>query len=729
MSDPQEDKRTIKEKEDEDEFLKQAMERMDHAIKSDQHNRVAALEDLRFLNGDQWDQGEKQRRKIRGRPTLQINVLPKYSKQVCGEMRKNKVHIKIHPVDSKADIQLARIREGIIYNVEYLSNAESIYDHAGKMLVDCGYGAWRVGTRYIEDDENPFLQEIYMERILNPFTVYMDPAAKDSNFSDAEWCFITSRISRDDFKEEYGDAFVPGGNMNDTPTTGTASEHWWDRDNVTIAEYFYTVYEEKEMCFLSDGQSLEKSKAEEFIAGAKRAFKSVSKENPEVGISDVAAPTILKQRIVKIPHIKWAKITSTKILDQKDWAGRIIPVILVTGEETVIDGKKYIKGLIRDAKDPQKLLNYWHSSACETVALAPKAPWLATAKQIEGYEQDYLSANEDNNPVLLYNIDPSNPNSTPLRQGVGQAPMAIFTEIGRAEQNIKNAIGMYNADVGDTSQESLRDVSGKAITARQMPGDTATFIYPDKMAQAIGHGGRIINDLIPAIYDTERDARLRTMDGSESSVPINTTTGNALSKMQANPQKFSGMDISKLQNTIKKEGTDTTSFNDITSGKYDVVVSSGPTFATQRAEAVENMVKLAMARNMSPVDKYFILKNCDFPGADEYAEVIRRMIPPNIMPPKPGQAPVPPPPIPPKAQVDLAKAQVEGAKQKTEQIKLQVELVKLQKEIGETDSGIKKQILDVEAELQAPNHPADEQFNQQLAAQQQAPQLQQGEGM
>jgi hypothetical protein len=714
-----EDKRTDKEKVAEDKFLKQAMERLDKAIRNDSHNRVLALEDLRFLNGDQWDLGEKQRRKTRGRPTLQINVLPKYSKQVCGEMRKNKVHIKVHPVDSKADIQLARIREGIIYNVEYLSNAEAIYDHAGKMLVDCGYGAWRVCTRYIEDDENPFLQEIYLERILNPFTVFMDPAAKDPNYGDAEWGFITTKLSRADFEEEYGKGFVPGGDLNDTPATGTLSEHWWDRDNVTVAEYFYTEYEDKQMCFLSDGQSLEKSKAEEFIAGAKRAFKSVAKDNPEGGIGAAAAPTILKERKVRIPHIKWAKITATKILDQKDWAGRYIPIILVTGEETIIDGKKYIKGLIRDAKDPQRLLNYWHSSACETVALAPKAPWLATAKQIEGYETDYLSANEDNNPVLLYNIDPSNPNATPIRQGVGQAPMAIFTEIGRAEQNIKNAIGMYNADVGDTSQENLRDVSGKAITARQMPGDTATFIYPDKMNQAIAHCGKIINDLIPSIYDTERDARLRNLDGTESFVPINTTTGSALGMMQGNPQKFSGMDINKLQNTIKKEGTDTTAFNDITVGKYDVVISSGPSFATQRAEAVDNMVKLAMARNMSPVDKYFILKNCDFPGADEYAEVIRRMIPQNIMPPRPGQAPVPPAPIPPKAQVDLAKTKVEGAKQKTEQIKLQVELVKLQKEIGETNSGIKKQILDVEAELQAPNHPADEGFNQQLAAQQQ----------
>ena len=767
-------------KEKTEEFLKLAQKRFKKCKDGDAHNRTAALEDLRFLNGDQWDMGEKQRRKTRGRPCLQINVLPKYTKQVCGEMRKNKIQIKVNPVDSKADVQLAKIREGLIYNIEYLSNAEGIYDHAGTMLVNCGYGAWRVCTRYIEDDENPFLQEIYLERILNPFTVYIDPAAKDTNFEDAEYAFIENKMSKQDFEDEYGEKFVSGGDITESPSIGTASEHWWDKDTVTVAEYFYKDYEEKEMCLLSDGQSLEKDKAEAFIASAKSAFKSVAKQTaikvsaPTVGVGapadpqgaaassqpaaegqlggvptgevapanepseevqqpegegadtdtdSVGAPRILKTRTVKIPHIKWAKITATKILEETDWAGKFIPIVFVTGEETNIEGKKYIHGLIRDAKDPQRMLNYWHSSAAETVALAPKAPWLATAKMVEGYEQDYLNANEDNNPVLLFNVDPSVPGMIPQRQSPGQPPVAIFTEIGRAEQNIKSAIGMYNADVGDTSNENLRDVSGKTIMARQMPGDTATFIYPDKMAQAVAYCGKIINDLIPYIYDTERDARLRNLDSTESFVPINTTTGKALGMMQAAPHKYTNMDMNKLKQSIKENG-EYASFNDITSGKYDIVCSTGPTFATQRMEAVDSMLKLAMARNMNPIDKYFILKNCDFPGADEYAQVIRRMIPPNILPPQPGQPPTPPPPVPPKQQVDLAKTQVAMAQQKTEQIKLQVELAKLEKEIGDSNGEIKKQILDVEAALHAPNHPADEQFNQQM--QQQAPQLQQG---
>ncbi len=1027
----------------EKEMLDLAKKRLRSAMDADNHNRVAAVEDLRFLRGEQWDNGEKQRRKDSGRPCLQINVLPKYSKQVCGEMRRNKSQIKIRAVDSKADVQISKIREGIIYNIEYLSDAESIYDYAGKMLVDCGYGAWRILTRYTE--ENPFVQEIYLERIKNPFSVFFDPKAKNQNFADAEWAFIITKMSREDFEDEFGKDMLPGGDIVENPQTGTRDEYWWDRDTVTVAEYFYMYKKEKTICLLSDDQILEKKEAEEYIEKARNSFDQASKDHPEMANRDGNIPTIVEECDIKEPHLKWKKITATKILEERDLAGKYIPIVLITGEETNIEGKQYINGLIRNAKDPQRMLNFWHclsldtplptpegwttmgevkkgdrlfddkgkicevlgvspihknydcfeitfedgskivadkdhlwnierditkrergtkqwelqtrktgelisrkdyiyvsdplnlpeanlsidpyvlgvwlgdgsqewikitegsdteeiynnlkliglslgekcedkrhrgvftfpvydvrnkfselnliknkhiplqylrgsylqrlsllqglmdtdgsvssnficsfttvnkelsdgfaellsslgikfgvlyrkgrfvkfptyssqgksqyqlsftapdipifrlqrklekqfvkkewnrrrvkrhrimsvtsvssvpvkcvkvssksslflagkgmipthnTSACETIALAPKAPWQATAKQIEGYENDYLSANENNFPVLLYNVDKDAAAPAPMRIPTAQPPVAIFSEIGRAEQNIKDTIGMYNSDVGDTSNEHLRDVSGAAITARQMPGDTATFVYPDNLAKGIAYGGKIINDLIPYIYDTERDVRLRNIDGTETFVPINTTVGKAVENINENPQRFSGMNKNKLLSSLKERGPNE-KFNDITVGKYDVVITTGPTFATQRAEAVENMVKIAMASRMSPIDKYFILKNSDFPGADEYAEVVRRMIPPNLLPPKEGDVPVPPLPPPPQVMVVQAKVQLNMAKMQTEKIKLQKALVELQKEMKDSDAGVKKQILDLLSELNAPVHPAD----------------------
>lgn len=685
-------------------ILRIAKERLKMAVDADNHNRLAALEDLRFLNGEQWDSSERQKRTDRGRPCLQINVLPKFVKQICGEMRKNKVQIKVRPIDSQADMELAKIREGMIYSIEYLSNAESIYDYAGEMLVRCGYGAWRVLTRYVENEDNPFMQEICLERIDNPLSVYMDVESRDKNFADARWGFILSKMSRRKFEEEFGKDKIPGGGIITGPI-GTTDEYWWDKDNVTIAEYFDTEYETKQMCKLSDGQSLEEKDATIYIESAKDTFSKIGEKDPTIGAEEELIPYVVQKREVKIPKIKWRKITASHILDEKDWAGSIIPIILVTGEEMNIGGKKYIKGLIRDAKDPQRLLNYWHTNACETIALAPKTPWMATPRMIEGFEEDYDNAHLDNLPVLHYNPDPDFPQERPERIPSGQPPVAIFTEIGRAEQSIKDTIGMYNTDVGDTTDEHLRDVSGRAITARQQPGDNATFVYLDNMAQGIAHGGKIVNDLIPKINVEPRSVRMRRTDGSETFAPINTTVGEALDTVKSNPQKFGGMDVEKLQKTMLEKGADG-SFNDITQGKYDIAISTGPTFATQRAEAVENIVRIATAVNMNPVDKYFIIKNSDFPGSDEYAEVIKRTIPPGVLPPEEGGAPMPQGPNTAE-QLDMQKIKLDEMKARTEQMKLQLQIVKLKKEIEGDKGGVRKEILGMLQELNAPEHPAD----------------------
>jgi len=689
---------------DKDHILEVAKERLKRAIDADNHNRVEALDDLRFIQGDQWDEKEKQRRKDRDRPCLQINVLPKYVKQICGEMRKNKVQIKVHPVDSQADVELAKIREGIIYGIEYLSNAESIYISAGEMLAKCGYGAWRVLTRYSETEEDPFMQEIFYERIENPLSVYMDVNAKDKLFADAKWAFILSKMTKDEFEKEFGKDKLPGNGL-DTSPIGTLDEHWYDKDTVTIAEYFDTEYEKKTMCKLSDNRAMELEEAEHYIESIESTFAEV-KDQDGKNQSGVMPPEIIKRREVKIPKIVWRKITASEILDEREWSGSIVPIVLLTGEETNIGGKKHIKGLIRDAKDPQRMLNYWHSSACETVALAPKAPWLATAKMIEGYEEDYANAHIDNLPYLLYNHDPEFPQEKPTRTGVGQAPMAIFAEIGRAEKSVKDTIGMYNVDVGDTSDENLRDVSGKAVAARQAPGDTATFVYLDILAQGIAHGGKIANDIVPNIMTEPRNAHLKNMDGTETFAPINTTVGEAMSSISSNPQKFAGMNLNKLKETQMKEGVNAP-FNEITRGKYNIAITTGPTFATQRAEAVENIVRIATATQMNPVDKYFIIKNSDFPGSDEYANVIKRMIPPGILPPEEGGVPVPQGPNTAE-QMEEKKLKLEEMKARTEQLKLQLQTLKLMEQIKGGEANIRKEIIDIQRELESPTHPADQ---------------------
>jgi hypothetical protein len=686
-----------------------AVKRLKIAIDADEHNRTAGIDDLKFVNGEQWDPAEKKRRATRGRPALQINLLPKFVDQVVGEMLHNETAIKIKPSDSTSDKNIAIIRQGIIANIEYNSNAKGIYSYAGKQQVSSGYGAWRVLTRYCED--NPFLQEIYLEGIRNPFLVYMDPSAKDQNYADAKWGFLLEKVPVDEFKERYPDASAaPELEMGH----GTDLEHWYDEDTVTVAEYFTVEKQKVLMHQLDDGsvvtdeewKDVKEDWEEDYQETLDEIAKGPSQEAPEEGemaempgqeamgmppqpptMPQMAPqkelkpqPKIVKSRETEKTVIKHRVITGGEIIeggiDGEVVAGKYIPLVLLKGKELNIEGKNYVYSLVRHGKDPQKLVNYWNSSAAETIALAPKAPWIGTAKQFEGYENDYAAANVENFPFLKYNADPEAP-GPPQRMGASNPPVAIFEQIRRGEENLKSVLGMFNADVGGPQSQQ----TGLAMQAAQRPGDISTYEFMENLSRARLYTGRIINEMIPYIYDSERDVRVRNMDESESFVPINTTVGSAMKAVTEKPEQYGGIDHKELRTLFSKNGKEA-KYNDITAGKYDVVTVTGPSYATQRQEASQNLMGLvqAMPQQMS-VAADLIVENMDFKGADELANRLRKpLVAQGITEPREGEKP--PAPQPPGPEVLLAQAKLESEKLKVQaaQLKLQSEQITMQKE-------------------------------------------------
>jgi len=739
------------------EFLDLAIKRLKKCVDSDEHNRIAALEDLRFLNGEQWDEKEKKKRKSRGRPVLQINLLPKFVDQVVGDERHNRPKVKIRPVDSKADVHIAKIREGIICNVEYISNAPAIYDEAFESTVSCGYGAWRILTRYTE--ENPFLQEIYKEAIENPFLVFMDPDSKDAVFADAKYGFILRRIPVEDFKDDYPGKEVPGEALK--TSIGIGHEQWFVDDTVTVAEYFVRETYKNAMCLMSDGQVLTKQEAEDLIQewedseklrlnapipqatdiaptapqspppglappglvppGAPPANPMVTPgapPTPSVTPLDIAEvpnqehseeqPRIIKERDADVFRIKHYIITASEIIDGglegKLFPGKYIPIVLVRGKKRNIEGKRYIRGLIRDAKDPQRMVNYWNTAAAETVALAPKAPWVGTAKMFEGYENDYATANTDNFPFLKFNIDPASPTLMPQRTHTGDPPMAIFAQIARGEENIKSVIGMFDADVGADSA----GMTGNAYVQRQKPGDIGTFAFLDNLSRSVMHSAKIVNEMIPEVYDTERDVRVRHLDDTETQVPVNTTVDNAIKMVSANKNRFRGMDVTRLKKMAKEHGRGT-KFNDLTVGKYDVMVTTGPSYATARAESVDTLTKLLQTNPpMAQIAMDLVVENMDFKDADKLAARLRKMLPPGLVPPKDDEEPPLPKPPSPQQVVAEGKLKVEQMKLEVQKERLQVEKIKALKEAADAKGEVKKMIFDILKEVHSSDHIADQ---------------------
>lgn len=743
----------------EQEIIDAAMKRLKRCVDAEKDNRNAAIEDLNFVNGSQWDAGERKRRADKGRPALQYNLLQKFVDQVVGDMMHNSPQIKIRPVDSKADINIAKIRQGIISNIEYLSNFKAIYGYASRQQVSCGFGAWRILTRYTE--ENPFLQEAYLESVRNPFLVYMDPDCRDQNYADAKYGFVLEKMQVDAFKERYPRGSVPSNSIK--VGQGLSNENWFDGDTITVAEYFSVEKETVTMLQLENGDVVTEEEFKELkqewkeknadlvgrigaaavnpmpqqMTGPPGApLQPTTPEQPPaaaqgmtppappllpgqpgqpqmpqpplvttppqmVGLAQDfeklgAEPRVAKRRDTEQTVIRHRILTCCEILEGGSegsrFPGKFIPIILLKGKELNIEGKNYVYSLIRHAKDPQKLYNYWQTSLAENIALAPKAPWLGTARQFEGYENDYAAANVENFPFLKYNPDPDSP-GPPMRQPPAQPPSAIFEQVKRCEESIKSVIGMFNADLGAPGPEQ----TGAAIMARQRPGDIGTYEFMENLSRAVMYTGRVLNEIIPEIYDTERDVRLRNVDESETFVPINTTVGNAMQSLKEKPEAFSGLDPNKIAQMAATEGKEA-KFNDITVGKYDVVVTTGPSYATQRQESAQQLMQLMQAAPQQMATALdLIVKNLDFKESDELEARLRKpLVSAGIIPPKPGEQVMPPQPNPAMIQAQTqqmkAQTQAEIAKIKLQQetlrleeqkLRLQAELAKLEMETGQ----------------------------------------------
>jgi hypothetical protein len=529
------------------------------AEQADNHNRDAALEDLRFLEGEgQWPQGVKAMREAEGRPCLTINKLPQYVSQVANEIRQNRPAIKVSPVDSASDPDKAELLEGLIRNIEYTSKADQAYDTAGFYAVACGMGFITVETCYADDDA--FEQDIRICRVRNPMTVFIDPLAKEADASDMTRAIVTSLMSAEAFKKKY-----PG----KAATSAHEGEEWGDwytGNDVRLAEYWTREQVPRRVALMPDGSIIDADSV------------------PEV-VQPVATRNAIRWKVT------YRLCTGADILEEKEWPGKYIPIVPVWGEEIDINGKIYRRGLIRNAKDSQRMYNYWRTTATELVALAPKAPVLLTDKQVEGKENDWATANVSPRPYLTYNADPTAP--MPQRLEPASVPQGVFTEAQVSVDDMKSTTGIYDASLGARGNET----SGRAIMARQREGDNATFIYPDNVARAIAQVGRIVCDLIPKIYDTQRIVRVLGEDGAQALMEVNAATPYGV-------------------------------MNDLTTGKYDITVQSGPSYQTKRMEAADTMMLFVQAQpQLAPIIGDLIAKNMDWPGADQIAKRLKAMLP------------------------------------------------------------------------------------------------------
>lgn len=607
-----------------DDLLRQAVKRMALAVDADRDNREEAHDDMQNLAGRQWPEETKSAREAEGRPCLTINRLPQFARQVTGDIRNMNPSINILPGDDDATDDVAELLEGLVRHIQYRSDASSVYEGAAEQAAQCGMGHFRIRTDY--EDDRSFNQEILIERIHNPFSVYTDPAAKLPTREDAEWRFILESMSADDFREQYPNKLAVSVDTDDL--TG-GLEHWCEGDDVMVAEYFWREAKETTLGLLADGSVV---------------------ENP------VAPMNVIRKRKVITHRVMWAKISGKDILEgPQEIPCSKIPVISVVGEELHIGPEVVRTSVIRFAKDPQRLYNYWRSAQTELVALQPKAPYLVTPKQVSGFETFWNEANDTNRPYLPYNPDEKAP--APSRVPPPIPSQGMMQEVMTAAEDMKGTTGVYDAALGNRSNEN----SGVAIRQRQMESDVSTSIYSDNMAKAIQCAGKIIVEMIPAIYDTQRMVRTIAKDDSQQVVPV-----NAMAITQDGPQVM----------------------NDLTRGKYNVRVDVGPNYATKRQETAESMIDFVRAfPQAAPIVGDLIATNMDWPGADQFAERLKKALPPGFRDPED---------LSPEEQQQQAQAMQQQAKVQQFQDAMQrLELAKNTAEAEEAMADVEKTRLEV----------------------------------
>ncbi len=580
-----------------EDILKECKARFQICESAEGQNRQAALDDLNFGDGAQWPDDIRNTRA--GRPCPVVNHTNTFVRRVVNNLRELRPRIKCHPVGDGARIEDAEVINGLIRHIETLSNASVAYDNGVESAVRIGWGYWRVMGDYVDDKS--FDQELKIAMIRNTFTVYMDPGAIMPAGEDQKWCILSGKMKRIEYKALYPHA----NNTEWQPTTtGDNDNSWEDKEEIRLAEYYRIRMKPTKLYLMNDGST---------------RFKD---ELPDPDTMAAANYQIVQERDSQKRTVEWFRINGDQIVERRELPGQYIPVIRCQGNVTDVQGEVRRKGMIRDLKDPARTFNYMTASKIERLMLTPKAPWVLAEGQIDGHPEWY-QANQQNYSTLVYKsvLDATGTALVPPPMRQEPAPVeAGFAEAAQsAEHDLVAIAGMPHEPGQDTKGEV---VSGVALQRRQAVSDMSHYQYFDNETLAIAHTGRILLELIPYYYDTPRMQRIIGDDGVPQMVGIN--------QPQIDPQ-------TQAIQTIK---------NDLTVGRYDVVMDTGPGYETKRQEGAEAMLGLLgtpLGEVITKVGPDLVVRNMDFAGANDLADRLATTTPEGMEKavqglPKQGQA-------------------------------------------------------------------------------------------
>ncbi len=662
---------------DEDLFLQTARRRFSDASDAERTIREEASTDLAFRTGDQWKPLAREIREAENRPCLTINRIPQFIHSVANELRKQPPAMQVLANGEGSSADAADIWQGLMRHIEVRSDADAAYFCAFDNSVGNSFGWWRILTEYAGDDT--FDQEIVIKQVADPFSVYIDPGAKEPDRSDMKWAFVKTTLTREEFRLKYPKSKMVTMGFFDTFDQSPGPD-WLDADNVQVAEYWVVETRKRTLQMISAPQQLSDQLMAIF---GESKFANLSQDglitltvysDEYKGVTLPEGCQIEQERDVDYPTVKWYTITGTDILDRAEWAGKYIPLVPVFGEEIIVNGRKQLISLTRFIRDSQALYNYFRSQQAEVIALTPKAPYIGPVGSFKSHQAMWKNANNRNYPYMEYdlvNAADGRPAPPPQRSAVEPPIQAINQAVLQANDDLKAGTGIYDPSLGARSNET----SGRAILARQQESDSSNFHFIENFRRAMRHQGRILMDLIPHIYDRkERIVRIVKPDTTHEMVMINGATS-----YKGKPAMF-------------EPGV----------GRYDVTVDIDVSYKTKEQQTFEMLSKYAETNpNLWAIMGDLIMRATPgMPSAikNEAADRMKVLLPPQIQQMANGQTP-PDPQM--QAQLQQAMQVAQMAMAQVQKLQMIIQTKQLELESKEKIAVMQAQTQIIVAELSA----------------------------
>lgn len=565
------------------EVLERAKKRLARLVKMMAKSHEIGKKCMEFVAGEQWEEGEIKSRESTDRPHITINKLKNFVNVVVNKSTQERSRIKVVPFED-ADTDTAKVVNGLIRHIQYSdkSDAGEAYANACFDLVSMGFGYWRVDTEFV-DDESVTEQEIVIRPIDDPLSVYLDP--------DGNYAFVVKFIDKEVHDEEYGEH--GDGNWDVPELKGDDPEdkmvvEYWELSKTDIELYKIELADSIVGDIPTEANIDEAINAE--VAGpVRKNIITVTEEE----LANYPGAIPIASRKSKKSSVKRYLFSGDDLVDSSDWAGKYIPIIGCYGRKFKLKtGEFFYDPLVYSALDPQKYYNYLKSQDAELMMMAPKNPWIGAEGQFAGHEDEFRLSNTAHVPYLEYKPVDLNGQLAPPPQRTAppQVNAAFYQNMMQANDEIKACIGMYDASLGAQGNES----SGRAIIARKNQGDLSTYHFIQAINVGLRQTGLVIVDLHPKIYDTARTIRILGEDMADEVVKIN--------------QPF----VDPRTGEQKKY--------DMTVGKYDIKIETGPSNVTRRLENLDLMMEVAkQIPIIGQTSPDLIIKNIDHEYSDEMA--------------------------------------------------------------------------------------------------------------